>query len=1053
MRSTLLAALGFTLVGTSHLSAAESSIPKDQLDFFENKVRPVLADKCYKCHSIEKGKSKGGLTLDTRDGWMEGGEGGAVIIPGEPDQSRLIQAIRYADEELQMPPKGEKLKDEEIESLVQWVKIGAPDPRVNKKSAVDKKLTGLTETARSHWAYQPLKRFTPPRETSNANWCATPVDHFILAELDKHSLKPAPSATKEALIRRAYYDLTGLPPTPREVQDFVTDTSPQAFEKVVDRLLASPHYGERWGRHWLDTARYSDTTGGEKNAVTEVDYRYPYAWTYRDYVIDAFNKDKPYNEFIVEQIAADLLPETKQDPTKLAALGFLTVGQRFRNVHDVINDRIDVVSKAFVAQTVSCARCHDHMFDPIPTADYYSWHGVFASTTEPLEKPLIKPGEPEHAEDFNRKLAGLEARNRQVYYNFIDRTLSEFHGKAESYLTFIREGNRKRKRNSAEELKKQAEIAQRDKLDMQLAGFLAKGGRRDPIVEPLRGLASLEETGFAAASSEFLKKLKSQKRRPVRPNNLVLDALMEQPLNSMEDVIRVYAGLFQKYSSQKKAYIDACAAATTGPVQGFEQDVVDLIQWPFKIMPASEANTVKLHSFMPQLGNQLARRVPWIFHEINELELTHPGAPARAMLVEDAPKPRNSPIFIRGQAQVRGDQVPRHTLSIFSKNGKPEPFKQGSGRLELARSLASPENALTSRVAVNRIWMHHFGEGIVPTPDYFGTQAEAPSHPELLDYLAGYFVENGWSIKKLHRLIMLSSTYQQSTQTNAEYEKIDPRNRLLWRANLRRLDFESLRDTLLVFTGKLDTRIGGQPVNLVEEPYSFRRSVYGYIDRGNLPDLMSQFDFPDPNMPNSKRSSTIVPQQALFLMNSSMALDAVQTIAERPEVAQAKDDNDKLFQLYRIVFQRTPRPEEVNLAMQFVSLERQKQPEVLAMADQLNPDARRKNQNRRGGNRKKADAAKVARVNGTTDNSTTMSPANTTQMTDDSADPMMSMTDSMAPASPQDKKRQQQKKGGGYRESFRPIQNTGEAVTLRPLTPWESYIQALLFSNEASYVN
>jgi hypothetical protein len=375
-------------------------------------------------------------------------------------------------------------------------------------------------------------------------------------------------------------------------------------------------------------------------------------------------------------------------------------------------------------------------------------------------------------------------------------------------------------------------------------------------------------------------------------------------------------------------------------------------------------------------------------------------------------RPKDSPVFIRGQQDVRGDVVPRHFLEILSPDRKPEPFKEGSGRYELAMSIASKTNPLTPRVIVNRVWMHHFGEGFVRTLDDLGTQSEPPSHPELLDYLATYLMKQNWSLKDLHKLIMLSHVYQQSTRTQKEFEALDPANRLLWRANLRRLDFEAMRDSLLVFSGQLDPTIGGKPINLTDEPYSFRRSVYGYIDRGNLPELMQNFDFSDPDMPNSKRTSTIVPQQALFFMNSPMSVDVTRKIVARPEVAAAPSAQERLFGIYRIIFQRPPTPAEIQLAYQFVGEEAKTAPDgsALAMGDILSP----------GGKKKSKGSAAVA-----------------------AAQQVAALED------------QKKKKGkaAGRLAATAPIQNEGSRVERKPLTPWETYVQALLFSNEAAYVN
>ncbi len=422
--------------------------------------------------------------------------------------------------------------------------------------------------------------------------------------------------------------------------------------------------------------------------------------------------------------------------------------------------------------------------------------------------------------------------------------------------------------------------------------------------------------------------------------------------------------------------------------------MVQILNNPFDIMPAVQLTTANLRDFQAKLGNQLAGRSGFFFAKINELELTHPGAPARAMLVNDMMRPKDSPVFIRGESQSRGDIVPRHFLEILSPERQPLPFKQGSGRLDLAQCIATSNNPLTARVLVNRIWMHHFGEGFVRTPDDLGVQSEPPSHKELLDYLASFFMDQGWSMKKLHKAIMLSHVYQESSQTNAKYAAMDPENRLLWRANIRRLDFEALRDSLLVFSGKLDSTLGGKPVNLTEEPYSFRRSVYGYIDRGNLPELMQNFDFSDPDMPNSKRASTIVPQQALFLMNSSMSVDVARRIVARSEVADAGNVDGQITGIYQVIFQRSPKDVELKMAREFVQVEADNQP----------------------GNTPEEQKAANARN--------------------------------------QAKAKAKGKIGGNRQyDGMNPIRNEGDLVERKPLTPLETYAQALLLSNEASYVN
>jgi hypothetical protein len=727
-------------------SAPAATLSKAQSDFFENKVRPVLADHCYKCHSTKAEKLKGGLLLDSREAVLKGGDSGPALVPGDPDKSLLIKAVRYTDADLQMPPKGNKLTEQQVNDLVAWVKMGAPDPRTQTAAQREWKDPG-----EKHWAWQPVQK--PPAPTvSAASWCKTPIDNFIVAKLEDKGMKPSAMADKRTLIRRAYFDLTGLPPKPDEVEAFANDNSPDAFEKVIDRLLASPHYGERWGRHWLDTARYADTKGEIRRQIE--DPNYPFAWTYRDYVIRAFNEDKPYNIFVAEQIAADKLSTSTQNRSNLAALGFLTIGERFQGMqHDIINDRIDVITKGFLGLTVTCARCHDHKFDPIPQKDYYSMHGIFASSREPQVEPVISKIEntPEYLDYYKKRIALQDEET---------------------------------------------------KLDAKRVELRRK---RDPMA---------------------IRELQRETRR--------------------------------------------------------------------------------------NRG------------EVARLEMTHAAAPPRAMVLEDIPRPKDSPVFIRGEAENKGEIVPRRFLSVLSGPTRPE-FKSGSGRVELAAAIASKNNPLTARVMINRLWLHHFGEGFVPTPDDFGTMSEAPSHPELLDYLASRFMDENWSIKKMHKLIMTSAVYQQASANNPRYAQMDPNNRLLWRANIRRLEFEPLRDSLLAIGGTLDTTMYGRPVDLNREPYSTRRSTYGFIDRQNPADVLVNFDVANPDMTNGKRHQTTVPQQTLFFMNSPLVVESAKNLVSRKDFAAISTDEERIRFLYGTIFQRKPTAEEIQLGMEFISEEPSKE--------------------------------------------------------------------------------------------------------------------------------
>jgi len=742
-----------------------------QAQFFENKVRPILVNNCYKCHSSQAEKLKGGLSLEFKESILKGGENGPAIVPGDPERSLLIKAVRYTDPDLQMPPKGKKLSEADIETLVTWIRMGAPDPRVAGATKV------WAKDPRTHWAFQAIKRYSPP-EVRDTNWVANPIDSFVLAKLEKNSMKPSAPADKRTLIRRATFDLTGLPPTPEEVKAFVDDNSPDAYAKVVDRLLASPQYGERWGRYWLDVARYSDTKGDvKKNREAPI---YPNAWTYRDYVIRSFNDDKPYNRFLLEQIAGDKMPQD-QNRTALAAEGFLTLGDRFNeNNNDIINDRIDVVCKGTMGLTVTCARCHDHKFDPISQKDYYALHGVFNSSVEPGEEPVLGTIKP-----------------------------------TADYLDYA---------------KKRASIEQQ--------------------------MASLQQNA-------------RQRRK---------------------------SGVKQKDIKKEETELQ---------------------------------------------------------RDLTRLDMTHPGAPPRGNALYDTTKPKDSHVFIRGEAQSQGDLVQRRFLEIFG--GARAPFRSGSGRLELAQSIVSPNNPLTPRVIVNRVWMHHFGDGFVTTPDDFGNQSEPPSHPELLDYLAAKFMTDGWSLKKLHREIMLSNTYQQSSEDNPRYAQQDPQNRLLWRANIHRLEFEAMRDSMLAIGGVLDLKMYGRSVNLGEQPYSRRRTVYGYVDRRNLPEVYNQFDFANPDVTTGKRYETIVPQQALFMMNSPLVVEQARNIVNQKEFTDCPDAKTRITYLYERIFQREPTDTELQLAASFIT--------DSPAPEAISTEGREfvKNQ-RRGGGGKKAPAMSLANI-------------------------------------------------------------------------------------------
>ncbi len=947
------------------VGAARAQTP-EQTQFFESKIRPLLVKNCSSCHG--GGQSRGQLSLETAASWKKGGASGAVIVPGDPAKSLLIQRVKSAS--APMPPSG-KLSESEIADLEAWVKRGAPDPRIAPSAGI--RLSGITDKARAHWALQPLKSPTPP----SVPGVKSNIDAFVRAKLKESGLKPNPPASRQALIRRAYYDITGLPPGVEQVRAFLSDKSPDAWTKVIDSLLASPHYGERWGRHWLDSARYSDTTGllngGAKSRFA--DFRYANAWTYRDWVVNALNRDLPYDQFITRQIAADKLPISQSDPTQLAALGFLTVGKRFQDSNDQIDERIDTVTKATLGLTVSCARCHDHPFDPIPTSDYYSLHGVFASIDEPDELPAVTgSSDPVQKADYEQKLAGLLVRGRSDYFDYASYRQAEFLKAPAAWLEASL-GN-PRSKETGEIL--QAAGLPGNLQSRYLLGAL-RGKLKDPVLGPLARIARSPRT-------PLLRLLGNQGGQSFNP--IVVRELQKAQPKSATEAAAVYGKLFEKFAPQAKELLQARRSSQTPPQ--LDAATIQLLEVPFALPPAdSIKSTEQLRELAAMFQQDPRAAAKFPFNEINQLDITHPGAPGCAMIVRDVEEPRDSRVLIRGERARPGDIAPRRFLECLSGPSRAN-FTEGSGRLELAKAIVSPSNPLTARVAVNRIWMHHFGQGFVRTTDDLGNQSEKPSHPELLDWLAFRLIKDGWSLKKLHRIILLSETYQQSADTSPAYEKTDAQNRLLWRSNLRRLDFESIRDSMVQLTGKLDPTLGGKPVNITDEPYVYRRSIYGYIDRLFLSDLLTQFDVSDPNAPNTGRISTIVPQQALFFMNSPMAVDVARQVAGRPEVSSAITEAEKLRAIYLILFQRSPRPEEVALGQQFL-----------------------------------AESAKIE-------------PA--------LPDTPLSGLPSRRPLR---QKQPQMQRGGKYA----PIKNNTALVERTPLEPLELYAQALLCSNEFVYVN
>jgi hypothetical protein len=744
------------------LTAAAATAQNPEIEFFEKKIRPVLVENCYGCHSAKLAEPMGGLRVDSRDALRQGGATGPALIPGEPDQSVILKALGYLDPNLKMPPTG-KLPGHVIADFEKWVAQGAHDPRTTEapKSNAVKPKTGpgtSIEDGRKWWAFQPLRERVAPN-VSQPNWGRTKIDSFVLAGLDKNELQHSPPAARRTLIRRAYFDLIGLAPTYEEVEKFAADASPNAYRDLVGRLLKSPRYGERWGRYWLDVARWA-----EDHPTSEAtNPPHPYAWRYRDWVIEALNDDIPYTRFIRMQFAADLMPDFK--PDEMRALGYIgnsPMNHKDRRLSKEVietlasddwDERVDAVTRGLLGMTVACARCHDHKFDPITNKDYYALAGVFSSLWL-VKRPIVEmdPAQAEKLVWDHEKLIRIDGEYKNL-----------------KELDTIREGLIPRVNQMKEEV---------ERLTKQLAA---------------------DETPMTHA-------------------------------------------------------------------------VVDCGVW----IDGSDPT------------------VTWFD--------LRPG------------EPRDLPVFIRGNVANPGEIVPRRFLTVFAQ-GEPEPFRKGAGRLELADKIVGEAGSLAARVWVNRVWGWHFGQHLAPTPSDFGKQGQPPTHPELLEDLAARFVANGWSLKWLHREIMLSSTYRQASRQTEASAQADPTNRWLWRMTPRRLDLEAWRDRILQASGELDLEAGGPSVQ-IDDRNAPRRTVYTKISRGRPHAVLQLYDFPDASQHSPQRDVTTTPLQQLFVLNSEWMQHQAARLALR--VSDIDDPASRVRALYRLALSRDPTAGEVDLGLSFL---------------------------------------------------------------------------------------------------------------------------------------
>ncbi|MEZ6047229.1 MAG: DUF1549 and DUF1553 domain-containing protein [Planctomycetaceae bacterium] len=785
-----------------------------------------------------------------------------------------------------MPPD-EELPAEEVKLLTEWVKQGAFWPKS------DHDQTEARFDFKSHWAFQPVTNPAVP-EVVHQEWVQNNIDRFVLAKLEEHELNPAAPADLETLLRRMKWDLIGLPLTIEEVTRFEEMaangvSNQQVLAQYQDELLASPHYGERWGRHWLDLARYADTKGYVFFERPE----FHGAYTYRDYVIQSFNEDKPYAQFVKEQLAADQLPDVS--PSMQAALGFITLGPHFKNdIHDIMADRIDAVTRGFLGLTVGCARCHDHKYDPISMEDYYSFYGVFRNSIEPIHLPFrsgadIPENLKEQAAEIEKAARDLEEHYQAQYQQVLQKgreRLSEYLQVAQSQRTGVDTTNFD-VIVDGDDLSPQLLLMWQQYLDDVEAA-------EDPVFIPWNRLATLSADNYSEQAAAVLEELNDKQKTEPASHALILGRLRTESLPDFKRVVGLYVELLSEIEQKTET-------ALTAEEIAFKQSL-------------SGPSTPLM---MPYHGFKLLRLFPDRKSQakVNELNSAVDAARAKApvelaqmLVVQDAETIIEPRIFKRGNPSRPAETVTRQYLRFFEDVSN-EPFASESGRLGLAEAIVSEENPLTYRVIVNRVWQHHFGAGLVRTPSDFGIQSTPPTHPELLDHLTTWFIQNGGSIKKLHRYILASATWQQSSQGETKGEQLDPENKLLWKMNRRRLDFETMRDELLAVSGELDLTVGGKSVRGIMEETNLRRTLYTHINRQDLPAVMRMFDFPPPDVSSGSRNGTTVPGQALFLMNHPLVLKSASRLGE--EAKQADSPRAGIENLYRSILHRDPAEEEV----------------------------------------------------------------------------------------------------------------------------------------------
>ena len=883
---------------------SETAPTPEGAEFFERHIRPLLVEHCQQCHGAAK--QWAGLRVDSRDGLLGGGDSGAGIVPGRPQDSELLRRLRHADDEVRMPPPeaGGRLTPEEIARIEAWILAGAAWPDAPPDAAA------LARKQTAHWAFQPL----PPASADSAD--SAGIDRYIDAKLAEAGLARSPAADRRSLIRRITYDLTGLPPEPEEVAAFVADDAPDAYEKLVDRLLASPRYGEQQGRHWLDVARYSDTKG---YVYGREERFFVHAPLYRDWVISAFNDDMPYDRFVTLQLAADRL--VGADDPHLAALGFLTTGRRFLGVTpDIVDDRIDVLTRGLLGLTVSCARCHDHKYDPVATADYYGLYGVFTSSYEKLVPVRAAAEAPPLPADFAAELAKRRMALAEGSLRLRAESSDRFRARIADYL------------HAQTELGKYPElgfdqIIAKDDLIAAIVrrwqAFLSPDRvGSDPVFGLLVALLPLPQEGFQTAAAATLAELKAA-GTPIHPRIL---AAFESPPESFRDVADRYGKVCGEVDAAWKQLCTRAVAASaplpTALPDAADEQVRQVLYGPSSPCTVADEPIANIETLMDSDSiNQI-----WnLQNDIDRWLIPQPISAPHALVLLDRGTPADAQVFRRGNPANKGHVVPRR-LPAASTGGDQGRFTDGSGRLELAGQIVAPTNPLATRVWVNRVWRHHFGRGLVESPSDFGIRADPPSHPQLLDALAVWFLADGRSTKRLHRRIVLSHTYRQQSTAEAEGPaargpEVDPENRLLWRMNPRRLEWEPFRDTLLSVAGDLaPAAVGGRGTDVLEAGAGpHRRSVYCVVDRQFVPGVMSVFDFANPDLHMPKRLETTVPQQSLFALNHPFVAERARSLVRKLWPDSTESDPAALERMWQAVYQRSPTSAESAGAIAFLA--------------------------------------------------------------------------------------------------------------------------------------